>query len=186
MMLAMPRTLSIAMLVLLVGGCTSRVELSGVSFDPPAGATRLESTPTRAAQYELKPDVRLVVYHFGDRGAGAVDANIDRWIDQFEQPDGASSRDRADIRAMEQGGLSVRRLDLSGTYVAETQPGSGERLHEPDYRLLAAVVETEAGPFYIKLVGPADVIRDEIGTFDAMLESLAAAPVIVSEEAGHP
>ncbi len=185
MMLAMLRTIPIPLLVLLVGGCTSRVELSGVSFEPPAGAKRLEPTPSRAAQYELNPDVRLVFYHFGDRGAGSVEANIERWIDQFEQPDGAPSRDRADIRTMERGGLSVRRIDLSGTYVAETQPGSGERLHEPDYRLLAAVVETEAGPFYLKLVGPADVIGGEVGTFDAMLDSLAAAPVIVSEAAEH-
>ena len=174
------------MLVLLISGCTSRVELSGLSFEPPAGAKSLDTTPSRAAQYELTPDVILVFYHFGDSGAGSVEANIERWIDQFEQPDGAPSRDRADIRTMERGGLSVRRIDLSGTYVAETRPGSGERLHEPDYRLLAAVVETEAGPFYLKLVGPADVIGGEVGTFDAILDSLAAAPVIVSETAEDP
>ena len=182
----MQRILPIIMLVLLIGGCTSRVELNGLSFEPPTGGKRLEPTPSRAAQYELNPDVKLVFYHFGDRGAGSVEANIERWIDQFEQSDGVPSRDRADIRSMERGGLSIRRIDLSGTYVAETQPGSGERLNEPDYRLLAAVIETEAGPFYLKLIGPANVISGKVGIFDTMLNSLAAAPVIVNSSAEHP
>ena len=187
MMHSMPRTLPILMLVLLlVCGCTTRVELSGVSFEPPAGAERLEPTPTRTAQYELYPDVRLVFYHFGDSGAGSVEANIERWIDQFVQPDGESSRDRAQIHTMQRGGLPIRRIDLSGTYVAETRPGSGEHLNEPDYRLLAAVIETEAGPFYLKLVGPEDIIGSRAGTFDAMLDSLKAAPVNVSENTDHP
>ena len=102
MILAMQRILPIIMLVLLIGGCTSRVELTGLSFEPPAGAKRLEPTPSRAAQYEFNPEVKLVFYHFGDTGAGSVKANIDRWIDQFEQPDGVPSRDRADIRNMEE------------------------------------------------------------------------------------
>ena len=70
--------------------------------------------------------------------------------------------------------------------MAETQPGSGERLNEPDYRLLAAVIETEAGPFYLKLIGPANVISGKVGTFDTLLNSLAAAPVIVNSSAEHP
>ena len=84
MILAMARTLTFLMLVLLISGCTSRVELSGLSFEPPAGAKSLDTTPSRAAQYELTPDVILVFYHFGDSGAGSVEANIERWIDQFE------------------------------------------------------------------------------------------------------
>jgi len=51
-------------------------------------------------------------------------------------------------------GMKTTEVQLSGTYVAETAPGSGEHLRKEDWRMLAAIIEAQEGPYYIKLVGP--------------------------------
>jgi len=54
----------------------------------------------RVAQYKLPKtegdpeDALLVLYFFGATQGGAVQANIDRWISQMQQPDGSASQDR--------------------------------------------------------------------------------------------
>jgi hypothetical protein len=72
----------------------------------------------------------------------------------MKQEDGSASRDKAKEENLEVNGLKVTTLDLSGTYVAETTPGSGELLNKPAYRLRGAVIETPNGPYFLKLVGP--------------------------------
>ena len=42
----------------------------------------------------------------------------------------------------------------------------------PDYRMLAAIVETEAGNYFIKLYGPAKTLGAQADAFRAMVESL--------------
>ncbi len=172
---------------------TKEVVLSGLRFSAQPGWVR-ESPPSKArvAQYLLAPDsargehdTRLVVYYFGEKGAGTIDSNMARWIDQIAQPDGSDSKASARIKQRTVGGMRVDTIDLSGTYVAETRPGSGERLDRPGHRLVAAVVQTEAGPYYLKLVGPADIVERWMASWDAMLESLAPAPVLPTDAADH-
>jgi hypothetical protein len=108
--------------------------------EPAAGAMR-------KAQYRLPRAA-------GDSEAGTLEANLERWAGQFEQPDGGSSLERMRRMQRKVVGMDVTEVDLSGTYVAETAPGSGERVNEPGWRLLAAVIESDHGPYYAKLVGP--------------------------------
>lgn len=115
----------------------------------------------RAAQYRLPGDgageASLIVYHFGD-GGGSVEANLERWAGQFEQPDGGSSSERMSRRDHTIDGREVTEVDLSGTFVAETFPGSGEHVNEPDSRMLAAILASDHGRYYVKLVGPAATV----------------------------
>jgi len=166
-----------------------RVELPGVSFTASgAWVVVTPSSSSRVAQYRLPPpagetgDASLVVYYFGSSGAGNVRANLDRWCGQFEQPDGGSSTDAARIEQREINGLEVHTVDLAGTYVAETSPGSGVHRNEPDSRLLAAVVLTEAGPYYIKLIGPALTVGSWKTTYDDLLATLQPATIDGSEK----
>jgi len=119
------------------------------------------SSAMRMAQYKLPKaegdleDAALVVYYFGATQGGAVQANIDRWISQIQQPDGSSSKDKAKTETMTINGLKVTTVDVTGTYTAEMAPGSGTMHNDANYRLRAAVIETPKGNYFLKLFGPA-------------------------------
>ena len=119
------------------------------------------SSTMRVAQYKLpktegdSEDALLVVYYFGATQGGAVQANIDRWISQMQQPDGSASKDKAKTETMTVSGLKVTTVDLMGRYTAEMAPGSGKFYDNENYRLRAAVIETPKGNYFLKLVGPA-------------------------------
>ena len=166
--------------------------LSGRRFAPqPGWNSREPASRMRAAEFDLESaaadgnHASLVVYYFGIGAAGSVDANIERWCGQFEQPDGSDPSDVARIEARTINGFDVHTIDLGGTYVAETRPGSGERLNKPDYHMLAAIVQSEAGPYYFKLVGPVTTVERWRGSYDMMLNSLQPAPAGASG-AAHP
>jgi hypothetical protein len=80
----------------------------------------------------------------------------------------------------------VHTRDLTGSYVAETTPGSGIRVNKPDSRLLAAIVETDAGPYYFKLIGPNPTIEHWEAGFESMLASLSPETVDGGGTVEHP
>ena len=130
----------------------------------------------RKAQYRLPGsggagDATLVVYHFGPGGGGGVEANLERWAGQFEQPDGSDSRAAMKSAARTLNGREVTEVDLAGTYVAETSPGSGEHVREEDWRMLAAILAAPEGAYYAKLVGPSATIKRWEASFTSFLES---------------
>ena len=65
------------------------VEVAGFSFDPPKDwkSTPLSSN-MRKAQFEAQnksgDKAEIAFFHFGSSGAGGIQANIDRWMKQFE------------------------------------------------------------------------------------------------------
>jgi hypothetical protein len=117
----------------------------------------------RKAQYRLPlvegdpEDARLVVYYFGG-GGGSVEANLERWASEFEQTDGSDSKQAMQRRTYHVNSLGVEEIALSGTFVAETRPGSGERVHKPDFAVRAAIISSDHGPYYVKLTGPARTV----------------------------
>jgi hypothetical protein len=119
------------------------------------------SSAMRVAQYKLPKaegdgeDASLVIYFFGATQGGAVQANIDRWTSQVQQPDGSSSKDKAKTETSTVNGLKVTTVDVSGTYTAEMAPGTGSQRNDANYRMRAAVIETPKGNYFLKLVGPA-------------------------------
>ncbi len=119
----------------------------------------------RVAQYKLPKaegdpeDALLVIYFFGATQGGAVQANIDRWISQMQQPDGSSSKDRAKTETSTVNGLKVTSVDVAGTYTAEMAPGTPSQRHDDSYRMRAAVIETPKGNYFLKLVGPAKTMN---------------------------
>ena len=152
---------------------------SAIKYDVPAGWTSRPATSSmRVAEFALPKvagdaeDGLLTLYYFGGQG-GSVQANLDRWIGQMTQPDGRASRDVATTETMKTtSGLSVALVDVSGTYVAEVTPGSKERFNKPGFRLRAAVVETPAGPYFVKLTGPAKTLAKWHDSYLAFVKSL--------------
>jgi hypothetical protein len=118
------------------------------------------SSSMRVGQYKLKrvdgdtEDASLVLYYFGQGQGGSVQANIDRWVGQMQQPDGSASKDKAKTETLTVNGLKVTTVDVTGRYTAEMSPGSGTFSDKPNYRLRAAIVETPKGAYFAKLIGP--------------------------------
>ncbi|HET7217830.1 MAG TPA: hypothetical protein VFJ02_07265 [Vicinamibacterales bacterium] len=168
----------------LAGAGQSSSASGSIKFTPPAGwQTRPAASSMRVAEFVLpgskgagqNEDAELVVYYFGGSG-GSVDANIQRWLGQMQQPDGRASADVAvrDVRTIN--GLTISTLDLSGTYVAEVRPGATERHNSPGVRMRTAVVEAPKGPYYIKLVGPAKTVAAWNESFNEFLRSITVVP----------
>jgi hypothetical protein len=140
----------------------------------------LEEKPTssmRAAQYKLPKaagdteDASLVLYYFGQGQGGGTQANIDRWINQMQQPDGSASSTKAKSESTTINGLKVTTVDVSGTYSAEMTPGSGSFSNNSNYRMRAAVIETPKGSYFVKLVGPAKTVAQWDEGFNTYLKS---------------
>jgi hypothetical protein len=130
----------------------------------------------RAADFMLpaKPgaEAELIVYYFGESGAGSVDDNLDRWLGQFQQPDGKKSRDVAKIEKAKFGGQDATYVSVTGHFVAPAMPGATENVDKTDQALLAAIVSSPSGPYYFKLVGAKTTVDAQAGAFRKMLESI--------------
>jgi hypothetical protein len=151
---------------------------AALKFDAqPGWVARTTTSAMRVAEFALPKadgdaeDASLVVYFFGGQG-GTVQANLDRWIGQMTQPDGKASKDVAKTSTMTSRGMTITLVDVPGTYVAEMTPGATERFNKPNFRLRAAVVETPAGPYFIKVVGPAKTMAQWDASVTAFVRSV--------------
>ena len=154
------------------------VQAAGLTFTAPAGWKPVAtSSSMRVAQFTLPrasgdaQDAELVVYYFGGSG-GTVEANIERWVGQMQQPDGRPSTAVTKRQSRTVNGMKFTLVDVTGTYVAEVTPGSPQRHNSPNFHLRAAVIETSNGPYFIKLTGPVKTIAASDKAFDAFLSSL--------------
>ena len=176
----MPSTLPVRILTIVTLAATLATPGAAqptLRYEPPQDwIEEPASSPMRVAQFRLPrvagdpEDGELVVFYFGGSG-GTIEANLQRWIGQMEQPDGRPSFAVASTTAFDANGLDVTLLDVPGTYVAAVRPGAAERLDKPDFRLLAAVVETPVGPWFFKLTGPARTIARWDAAFGAFLRT---------------
>ena len=109
---------------------------------------------------------------------GSVQANVDRWYGQFSQPDGKETKDKAATKTLKIAGCKVTIVDITGTYKdAPAGPfAGGKAVDRPDYRMLAAIVETpETGNYFLKFYGPGKTVAAHADGFREMVEGLVAA-----------
>jgi hypothetical protein len=144
----------------------------GWKASPPSSSMRVAELTLPRASGDAE-DAQLVVYYFGGSG-GSVDANIQRWIAQMQQPDGRPSSAVAKKETRTVNGLTLNLVDVGGTYVAEMAPGSSAHNNKPNFRLRAGVVQTPKGPYFIKLTGPAKTVARWDAAFNQFVSSLKA------------
>jgi hypothetical protein len=154
-----------------------RLAMGPFSLAAPAGwTTKPVTSSMRAADFQLPgksgADAELIVYYFGDQGAGSIDDNLDRWLDQFQQADGKKSRDVAKIEKTRFADQEATFVSVSGRFVAPAMPGATESVDKQDQGLLAAIVASPSGPYYFKLVGAKPTVDANAAAFRAMLGSL--------------
>ena len=135
---------------------------------PPASSMRVAEFVVPKAPGDAE-DAEAIVYFFGGTG-GSADANVQRWIGQFDRPKDAPAD--GNRKTFSVGSLKVTTVDVRGTYIAEVRPGSSERHNKPGFRMRAAVIETPKGPYFFRLVGPANTVNGASVAFDAFLQSL--------------
>ncbi len=148
----------------------------GLGFDAPAEwVSKPSSSSMRVAVWELTGDdapAEVVIFYFGEGSGGGVEANLARWFGQFEQPDGSSTRDRATITERTVNGLKLTVADMRGTFVASVRPGAPQRNNRPGYRMIAAIAEGGAGPWYIRVLGPEATVAKWEASVEDFLSSL--------------
>ena len=101
-----------------------------------------------------------------------MNANITRWIGQFRQADGSSSRKKAKITKFKVSGQQVHMVDLSGTYKDQRGPFAPAKFRK-NYRMLSAIIVTkEYGQYFVKLYGPKKTVKANEKKFRSLVGSL--------------
>jgi hypothetical protein len=152
------------------------VDLGGLKATAPAAWKEVPvNSPVRLKQFAVPGkdgDGELVIFYFGPGEGGGVQANIDRWKKQFAPPPGKTEEQSSKTETVKLATTKATVVDVVGTFMWKARPmdpGPGEP--RPNYRMLAAVLETPKGNYFIKLVGPAKTIDKSHKEFMAWLKS---------------
>ncbi|WP_342377098.1 hypothetical protein NVS55_37585 [Myxococcus stipitatus] len=152
-------------------------EAGGLTWTAPSEWAAQGARPMRAATYKLpaaKGDAEpgeLAVFYFGPGQGGAVDANVKRWLGQFQTADGKPVDGVAKTKTEKLNGMPVTTVDVKGTYLGGG-PMMGPSTPKPGYRLLGAIVEGSEGAIFFKLTGPEKTVAASEKAFRKMLESV--------------
>jgi hypothetical protein len=149
--------------------------VAGVRWTIPSSWSAAPARQMRVATYSIPAaagdteGAECGVFFFGSGQGGNVQMNIDRWVQQFENPRGPEQTTK------EVNGLKVVLVKIAGTYLAPGGPmmqATGKHEH---YRLLGAIVAAPEGSVFFKLTGPAKTIDAAEGDFNSLVKSLRAA-----------
>ncbi len=108
----------------------------------------------------------IIFYYFGAGGAGATQANVERWFRQFEGGREASHGRTEEGKA---GGDKVTYVHAEGTYLSG-MPG-GPQTPKAGYALLGAIIEDAGGSVFVRFTGPKDVVQGATDEFKKMIGS---------------
>lgn len=162
-----------------LGESTRDLNVVGLTLPIPVRYRSRESaSQMRIAQYDVphrsgETDLpgEFIVFYFGDGEGGGVMDNARRWSDQF-QP--GSTGQSPIVRFVEDtvNGLVVSRLTLEGAYVPAGMGPAGPAAQAPpqeDWGMDTLIVEGgPEGSIFIRLTGPADLVRAESEIIEGM------------------
>lgn len=142
-----------------------------LTFQKPASFKAKELPPggMRAAQLEYTADgktAEAIFFFFGAGGAGAIQANIDRWLGAFEEP---KDKINSKVEKKKAGANEITYVEAEGTYKSG-MPG-GPTTPKPGSKLLGAIIENAGGNIFVRFVGPAATVKAGDADFRKMIES---------------
>lgn len=150
-------------------------EPAAITWKPPAGWQVAQNpNPMRIATYHPPPakgdppGAEVIVA----RAGGSVDANIDRWLGQFDAPEN-QSRSKTKVA-----GFDTTFVEVSGTYEGGMSMNDPSPKPEPGWTLRGAIVETPGTSYFFKMIGPNATIAAARPGFDAMVRGIVAAPAL--------
>lgn len=147
-------------------------QVSTFTFTRPASWEWVPTTSMmRKAQLKITDDktkttADVVFFHFGAGDGGGVQANVDRWFGQFEEP-----RDKINPKTEEEtvGGHKVTFVQAEGTY-RSGMPGTS-LTPMTGYALAGAIIEDSAGSVFVRMTGPKDLVKAQLPDFKKMIEA---------------
>jgi hypothetical protein len=154
------------------------VKLDGLESRTPAVWHEEEpDNSMRLKQFRLSPigddkdDVEVVIFYFGEGKGGSAEDNIKRWRSQFKPPEGKTIQDVSKVEKMKVGGVPVTYLDIRGVYtpLPPTNPNAKITIRQ-NYRLLGVVFEAKKGPYFIRMLGPANSVAYYKKGFDEWIK----------------
>ena len=162
-----------------VSGPVDRVDVGGLTFKTPEGWEYQHPTSAmRRAELGVRGDggtAGLVVYFFGNQGAGSSQANIDRWVGQFKNPDGSAISTATPVKR-KIAGFQTTQVEAAGTYVGGMGAGSPQAAQgQAGQRMIATIVETPSGPFYFKFLGADKTVTENRGALEELFASMKAS-----------
>jgi hypothetical protein len=153
---------------------SSRAMMGGENAEPPAVTW---TTPPGWQSVRNPNRMRLASYRVPgvsggepldvsvSRAGGTPDANIQRWMGQFDGPHESQT-----VKHVH--GLDVTMVDVSGTYRSSGMlPGAPVTPH-PDWTLVAAIVPAGGTAYFFRLIGPSADVQSARPSFDALIDSL--------------
>jgi hypothetical protein len=147
---------------------------AGMRWTAPSNWKSEAQRPMRLATYTIPPapgdsdPAECGVYYFGQGQGGSVEANMSRWVGQFQSKEAPKRGQRTIL------GLKVTTVDVSGAYSGMGGPmGQPGAAPKPNYRLLGAIVEGPQGSVFFKLTGPAKTVAQNQAAFEKLLSSLS-------------
>jgi hypothetical protein len=175
---------AIASAALLFAGAGVRAEeitFGALKSSTPASWKAGESNKLRIHTFNVPKsegdaeDAEIAVFFFGPGSGGGVAENLKRWKGMFEPPAGKSIDDVAKVETIKIAGdkAELTYLDLTGTYLSKFPPfaPNAKVTKKPDYRMLAIVFDTEGGPYFVRLTGPARTVEATKADFDKWLKN---------------
>lgn len=120
-----------------------------------------------------KENVEIIIFFFGAGQGGSADENVKRWKDFFQPPQGKNIADVAKVESMKVSGVDTTYLDVQGTYLSKFPPfaPNAKTVPKPNYRMLGVVFESKMGPYFIRMIGPADSVAQYKKGFDGWLKA---------------
>lgn len=162
-----------------VSGEVGLVDVGGLKFKAPEGwEYQHPASSMRRAEFGVRGEAGtagLVVYFFGNQGAGSAQANIDRWLSQFKKPDGSSVAAPQPV-TRKIAGLKTTQVEAAGTYVGGMGAGAPHAAEgQPGQRMIATIVETPSGPFYFKFLGADETVIENRKALEGLFASMKAS-----------
>lgn len=151
------------------GDADGQLRLDKLAFSIPEGWQRKELSSSfvlaefvlPAAEKSTAADGRLTVSAAG----GSIEANVQRWRDQFGGKPDQSSEERKEVH-----GLEVVFVDLAGEFNDQRGPlAPGTK--RPGYRMLAAIIPVDGELHFVKAVGPQATIAAHAERFQEFVGS---------------
>ncbi len=155
------------------------IDIGGFTLTPPKEwKSRKPVSSMRKAEFIMPrakgdtEDGMTIVYFFGAGGAGGADANLARWSGQVERESDTSEADAKRRLHKTVHGMKITIIELRGTYT-EQRFGPGPKPRpKPKHMMLAAVIESPKGAYYVKTTGPQKTIRKWYKSWNAALDAL--------------